>query len=89
MMKADRRLVEHVEDTAQLRSDLRGQANALTFAAGKRGRGTAEREIAESNIIEEFEALRDLVRDAPGNRQFPAGEFDFARRFERASDREV
>jgi hypothetical protein len=33
MMQADRRLVQHVEHAAQLRANLRGQADALAFAA--------------------------------------------------------
>ena len=41
-VQADGRLVEHVEHAAQARADLRGQANALRFAAGKRGGGTVQ-----------------------------------------------
>jgi hypothetical protein len=36
-MQADGRFVEHVQHAAQLRADLRGQPDALRFAAGKRG----------------------------------------------------
>jgi hypothetical protein len=39
-VQSDRRLVEHVEYAAQLRADLRGQADALSFAAGQRRRRT-------------------------------------------------
>ena len=35
MVQSDGRLIQHVEDSAQLRSDLRSQADALAFAAGK------------------------------------------------------
>ena len=41
-VQADRRFVKHVEHAAQARADLRRQANALGFAAGKRGGGTVE-----------------------------------------------
>ncbi len=33
MMQADRRLVQHIKNAAQLRANLRRQANALAFAA--------------------------------------------------------
>ena len=38
-VQADGRLVENVENAAQARADLRGQADALRLAAGKRGGG--------------------------------------------------
>ena len=40
LMQADRRLVEHVEHAGEARADLRGEANALAFAAGQGSRGT-------------------------------------------------
>ena len=84
MMQADRRLVQDVEDAAQLRSDLGGEANALAFSAGKCGGGAAELQVAESDVVEEFEAFGDFVRDASGDGQFPARQLDAARSFERA-----
>ena len=33
MVQSDRRLIEHIEHAAQLRSNLRGQPNPLTLAA--------------------------------------------------------
>ena len=37
MMQADGGLIENIENTAKLRSNLRRQANALSFAAGQSG----------------------------------------------------
>ena len=71
MMQADGRLVEHVENAAQLRSDLGGQANALAFAARKCGRGAVERNVAESHRIQKLQALDDLVHDAAGDESLP------------------
>src|ERR1035441_11087830 len=88
MMQADRRLVQDVENAAQLRSDLGGEANALAFSAGKCGRRAAELQVAESNIVEEFEAFGDFVCDASGDGQFPARQLDAARGLERARDPE-
>src|ERR1035437_3358049 len=89
MMQADRRLVQDVEDAAQLRSDLRREANALAFSAGKCGGRAAELQVAESNIVEEFEAFGDFVCDASGDGQFPARQLDAARGFERTRNREL
>ena len=89
MVQADGRFVEDVEDTAQLRSDLRRQADALAFSTGECGGGTAKLEVAESDVVQEFEAFGDFVRDAAGDGQFPAGEFDVARTFESTRNRQA
>jgi len=66
-VQADGRLVENVEDPAEARADLRGEANALGFAAGKRGGGTAEAEIAEAYSKKKVEALGDFFEGAAGD----------------------
>src|SRR6202030_4321088 len=66
-MQADGRLVENVEDAAEARADLRGQADALGFAAGKRGGGTIEAEIAEADGEKKIEALGDFFQGAAGD----------------------
>src|SRR5215831_5620843 len=48
MMKANGWLVEHVKDAAQLGTDLRGQADALAFTAGKRCRRAVQRYVTKS-----------------------------------------
>ena len=42
---------------------MRGEPDALGFAAGKRFGGTIEREITQPHVIEEFQALLDLRHD--------------------------
>ena len=74
LVQADGGLVEHVEDAAQPRADLRGEADALAFAAGERGGGAVEREVVEADGVEEFEALDDLALEAVGDDGFAAGE---------------
>ncbi len=44
-MQSDGRLIEHVKNAAQIRSELRGQTNALRLAAAQRFRRATEREI--------------------------------------------
>jgi len=50
-------LVENIENAAKARADLRGEADALGFAAGKRGGGAIQTEIAEADGEEEIDAL--------------------------------
>ena len=59
-MQTDRRLIENVEDAAQIRTKLRRQPDALRFAAAQGFRRTSQREITEPDILHELEPLRDL-----------------------------
>ena len=38
LVQPDRRFIEHIENPTQTRADLRGQADALSLAAGERRR---------------------------------------------------
>ncbi len=46
-MQPDTGLVEHVEHPHETRADLRGEADALRFAARERGRAAIETEVVE------------------------------------------
>ena len=61
LVQADRRLVQNVQNAHEARADLRGQANALRFAAGERAGAAREREIAETHVREEAEARLHLL----------------------------
>ncbi len=67
LVQADGRLVEDIEHAHQARADLRGEADALAFAAGERCRRARERQIAEADGLQKFEAranfAQDLLRD--------------------------
>ena len=78
-VQTDGRLVEHVEHAAQSRADLRRQTNALRFAAGKRGGGAVEREIAEADVEEKFDALGDFRNRARGD--FSLAQREMSREF--------
>ena len=68
LVQADRRLVEHVQDADEARTDLRGQADTLRLAARK-GSGTArQRQVGEADIDEEGQACLDLCEDGRGDR---------------------
>ncbi len=77
LMQSDRRLVEYVEDSAEARTDLRREANALALAAGKRGRVAIERQIAETDGVQELETFDDFTAQAFGDQGFAGGELNF------------
>ncbi len=51
------------------RADLRGEADALALAAGERAGIAVQGEVGEADIVEEAEALADLLEDALGDRR--------------------
>ena len=64
LVQADRGLVEDVEDADELAPDLRRQAEPLRLAAGQRRRRAVEVEVADADVVEEGQALADLLEDA-------------------------
>ena len=69
LVEPDRGLVEHVEHAGEARADLRGEPDALALAARQRAGIARERQIAEADVLEEAEALVDLLEDpAPRSR---------------------
>ena len=69
LVKADRRLVEDVEDADELRADLRREAEPLRLAAGERAGRAVEVQVADPDVVEEREPLADLLQDpAPDER---------------------
>ena len=88
LVQADGGLVEDVENAAQARADLRGEADALAFAAGERGGIAVERKVVEADGAEEFEALDDFAADALGDQCFARGEVELDGRRERAIERQ-
>src|SRR5215208_7090772 len=67
LVEADARLVEDVEDSRQARADLAGEADALALAAGQGAGGAVEVEVIQADIVEEAEALVNLLEDGPGD----------------------
>src|SRR5207237_7788131 len=74
LVEADRGLVEHVEHAGEAGADLAGEADALALAAGEGARGAVEVEIVEADIVEEAEALVDLLEDGAGDLVLLGGE---------------
>jgi hypothetical protein len=58
LVQADGGLVEHVEHAGQAGADLRGEPDALAFAARQRAGGARQRQVIEADIVEEASAAR-------------------------------
>ena len=89
LVQADRRLVEHVEHAGQVRADLRGQADALPFAARQRRGAPAEREVADADVVQEAQAIADLAQDAARDQVLAVGQLELVEDLERFGDRQV
>src|SRR6185436_6485077 len=73
LVQTDRWLVEDVEYADQPRADLSGEANSLGLAAGERFGGAPESQVFESDIIEEPEALANLLENRRGDFRVETG----------------
>lgn len=81
-MKSDGRFVENVENALKVRAELGGQANTLGLAAGEGGGGAIELEVAEADVIEEFETLDDFGDDVAGDEMVAPFEFENLNEYE-------
>ena len=59
-----------------------GQANTLGLAAGEGGGGAIELEVAEADVIEEFETLDDFGDDVAGDEMVAPFEFENLNEYE-------
>src|SRR2546426_8188585 len=80
-MQADRRFVEHVENAAEIRAELRRKPNPLGLAAGERRDAAAKLQIAESDFAEKFQALANFGKDVARDQRFAPFEMDVVEKF--------
>src|SRR5207249_69607 len=59
-VQADAGFVENIENATKSRADLRGQADALGFSAGKRGGRSVRAEITTTDGKQEIDAPGDI-----------------------------
>ena len=59
-MKADRRLVEHIESAREAAAELRAEAQTLHLATGEGACGTVEREVTKPDFEDERKAPLEL-----------------------------
>src|SRR5271157_16298 len=84
MVEANGGLVQNVQHTAEFRTDLGGEANALALPARQSGGGAVERNVAESDVVQELQALGNFVDDASGDGLIPARQLDLPGGVQRA-----
>ena len=73
-MQTDTGLIQDIQNTHQRGADLRGKADALTFAAGERFGRAREGEIFQTHVFEEGETGADLLGDLSGDHLFTLGQ---------------
>ena len=88
-VQSDARLIEHVQHAAQSRTDLRGQPNALRFAAGKCSGRTLQAEIAQPHRKEKINAFGNFLQRPRRNFFLPLAQLpkDFVHRGPRRAQR--
>ncbi len=86
LVQADRGLVEDVEDADELAPDLGREAEPLRLAAGQGRRGAVEVEVADADVVEEGQALADLLEDAVADQVLGRRQVERVHELERARD---
>ncbi|HMC53694.1 MAG TPA: hypothetical protein VKH19_00865 [Gemmatimonadaceae bacterium] len=75
-VEADRRLVQHVQRVHELRAQRVREADALRLATGKRTRAAIQREIVETDVAQELDAIARLLEDVRGDARLEFGELE-------------
>ena len=89
LVQADRRLVEDVEDADELRADLRREPKPLRLAARERRRRAVERQVADADVVEERQALADLLDDPVPDQLLRLGQLELVEELQRAVHRQL
>ena len=66
-MQANGGFVQHVAHALQVAAQLRGQSDALRFAATQGGGPTVEREVAQAHLLQKLQAAFDLGQQVARN----------------------
>ena len=88
LVQADAGFVEHVHHPDQAGADLRGQADALRFAAGQRVGLALKGQVIEPDVDQEAQPLADFLDDLGRDLAAPAGQRQAAEEGERFVDRQ-
>src|SRR4029453_3960778 len=81
------RLVEDVEDSHQLRADLRREPDALRLPSRKGRRAAGEVEVSDAHVREEMQAVLDLLEYLSGDLRFARGELEVLEEIDDVRDR--
>ena len=82
LMQSDGRFIQHIHHADQTGADLRGKTDTLRFAAGQRGRGTRQRQIIKTDIVQEAKTRLDLLEHLARDQRRGAGELQATHPFQ-------
>ena len=74
LVQADGGLIQHVHHADQAGTNLAGQANALSLAAGQRVGATGQGQVVQPDIDQKTQALADFLEDGPGDLRMAAAQ---------------
>ncbi len=89
LVQADRRLVQHVHNANQARTNLARQTDTLCFTARKRFCRAGKRQVIQADVNEEFQTIADLFKDFFCNLRPLTCEFEIVEEFHRMTDAHV
>ena len=89
LVQADRRLVQDIEHAGEIGANLGGEADALPFTAGKGCRASVQREIADTDVVQEAEPVLNLPQHARGDERLALGELEGLEHVTRGADGQV
>ena len=87
LVETDRRLVQDVEHSHQLRADLGREADPLRLAPRERRRAAREVQVPDPHVGEEAQPVADLLQDLPRDLLLPGGEMQLLEERDRVGDR--
>ncbi len=70
-VESDTGFIQDIKDPHQMRADLGGQPDTLSFSAGQGGRGPIEGQVIQSYIGQKFQAVIDLFQYSTGDLSLP------------------
>ena len=89
LVQADRRLIQHVHHTNQPGANLARQTDTLGFAAGERFRRTGKRQIVQTDVDKELQAIADLFQHFLSDLRPLAGELQVVEEVHRVADAHI
>ncbi|CCJ90065.1 hypothetical protein BN132_1993 [Cronobacter turicensis 564] len=89
LMQTDGRLIQHVHHAHQARANLACQTDTLRLAARKRFRRTGERQVVQTDVHQEFQAIANLFQHLFGDFGALAGELHVIEELHRVTDAHI
>lgn len=89
LVEPDGGLVEDVEDTHQVRTDLRCEPDSLGFSPREAACAPGQGEVPEADLLEEIEAGHDFLEDLARYLPFPVGQVKVREEPDCPADRHV